>query len=1166
LAQNIYNRPASVTVTGSGGSIVSTTLNAYDGSTLITSGATGIAQHCDGSPLPPRCSTNFDSSYTVRGNLTQVQQLISGTANYLTKSMTYDITGQMRSETDWTNSNTTTYSYADNLFTDAGDASPPSSYTPPTATNAYLNTITHPTVNSITLVDTFGYYWGTGQEASSLPSDPSRQPTYFHFNDLMNRPTSTMLPPVNGGSNRGWTYSVYPSGSETQVDTGIGITSTSLSVNCTGGSGDCRHDQTQLDGLGRVSSQILVSDPDGQTTVNTAYDSNGRDYSVSNPHRSSTSPTDGTEYYAYDGLDRKIQVNRADGSVAYAYYGAGAGSNGGRSSQVCSGWGVGYPVLTVDEAFKARQSWTDGFGRLIEVDEPDPSTGSLTSGAYAATCYAYDLNNNLTVVLQGSQTRNFSYDLLSRLTTATNPESGTINYYYTTSGGSLCSGDMSAICRRTDARSITTTYGYDALNRLISKSYSDSTPGVKYGYDGVAPSGCTPPTLTTMNGLGRRTSMCDGPGGTAWSYDSVGNALAEKRTTNSVTDTFTYTFNLDSTVATVAYPSTHILTYQPGGAQRSLWVLDTTNGINYAWGPCTNNTSTTGACYAPQGALSNLNNGSSLVSTSFYNSRLRPCRISVKNSGTAPSSCTDSSNTGNVMDLVYNFNSGSTDNGNVMGITNNIDTTRSQTFTYDSMNRIATAAASTYALSPTYCWGESYTIDRYGNLSTIGSISSAYTGCTQDTLSVSVSSSTNRITSVGSTSFTYDSSGNLTSDGTYSPSYDAEGRMISDAGVTYNYDGDGKRVRKSSGTLYWYGTNSDPLLETDGSGSLTNEYIFFGGKRTARRDSSGNVEYYISDHLGTTRIVTNASGTISEGCDYFPYGGSNCSPSSVNNYLFTGKERESESGLDDFGARYYSSQYGRFMTPDEIGPGQNPEDPQTWNMYSYVRNNPINLVDPTGQYICDGSMTQTECDRFQAGLDRAQTAADALKAKYGADSDQFKSAQRAIDAYGKAGIDNGVVIHVNAQQQDVGVTTVAGTTVAKTESNPTGQNISVSFKSGVLDNADSNVLATDEAHEGSHVADGSAWVASGFSPLMNPTMYKTEFDAFQVQSRIAEGLGYSLQFQDPKGGAPYNISIIHPNWTTGDTNYAIRGYLHGVYNLTPTSKLAAFSRSTKVTQ
>src|SRR5437879_10442257 len=92
--------------------------------------------------------------------------------------------------------------------------------------------------------------------------------------------------------------------------------------------------------------------------------------------------------------------------------------------------------------------------------------------------------------------------------------------------------------------------------------------------------------------------------------------------------------------------------------------------------------------------------------------------------------------------------------------------------------------------------------------------------------------------------------------------YDVGNRMKAAAGVTYTYDGDGKRVQKSNGKLYWYGMGSDPLDESDASGNLTDEYVFFGGKRIARRNvSSGNIFYYFADHLGTSRVIVQAGQT-----------------------------------------------------------------------------------------------------------------------------------------------------------------------------------------------------------------------------------------------------------------------------------------------------------------
>jgi RHS repeat-associated protein len=1097
VAANIVNRPASVTVTNSSGGTVAQTVNCYDysggcGGTSFAS-ATGKSQHDD---------TIYPVTNTVRGDLTQVKNLISGT-NYLTTSMTYDMTGQVLTSTD-SAGNLTSYSYADNFYNDNGNTTNPVSYSPPAPTNAYVNTITQGS-----LVTTFGYYFGTGQKA--LSTDANSQTTYFHFYDSLNRSTSTKLPNLYNGTCCGWTYTVYPSASETQIDTGIGISSTSLSISCTGSAGDCRHDQTLLDSMGRMSSKILVSDPDNQTTTGTAYDSNGRLYSVSNPHRSSSLPTDGTEYYFYDGLDRKKQVTRSDGSNAYTYYGAQVGSNG-RTSQLCSGFGVGYPVLYQDEAARLRQTWTDGFGRLIEVDEPDPLNGSLTSGSPAGTCYSYDLNNNLTGVTQGSQTRSFSYDMVSRLTAATNPESGTINYYYTTSGGSLCSGDMSAVCRRTDARSRTTTYAYDALNRLTSKSYSDSTPGVAYGYDAVAPTGCTPPTLTITNGKGRRTSMCDGPGATSWSYDPVGNVVTEKRTTNSVTDSFTYAYNLDSTVATVGYPSGRTITYQPGGAQRPLWVKDVTNSINYV----------TAAHYFPPGELGSLTNGSSINFTTITNNRLQPCWI-YATTGTALSwsgtLCTTTETTaGNILDLEYGFNFGSSDNGNVMGITNNRDNTRSQSFSYDYRNRIKTAeTTSTYANSPANCWSELYSIDTLGNLLSIAPPSGTYPtnpygGCVQESgFSTTVNSQNQNASSC------FDASGNNVGAAAPSPpyctplpttyAYNAENQLTSTAGVTYSYDGDGKRVQKTSGTLYWYGTSPDPLLETNGSGTLTYEFISFGGKRTARRDSSSSIDYYFSDQLGTSRVVTNASGTIQDDSDFYPYGGERpvIGPSSGNRYKFTGKERDSESGLDNFGARYDSSQHGRFMTPDWSArptpvPFADLANPQSLNLYSYVANNPLSRIDKDGHYACQGS--QAQCKSFKDALAIVQKADSGLKEG----SKERKQLDSVLKFYGKDDGkgpaikfgDLGGMGAVGVTQTDHGKTTITFDTTALGGMTKVGQ-------------------GETAAHEGTHGRDDHM---RGVGAGLFWKFYDTEYHAYQSESYVDMGLGKASETDEYPSWAP----------------------------------------------
>jgi hypothetical protein len=213
--------------------------------------------------------------------------------------------------------------------------------------------------------------------------------------------------------------------------------------------------------------------------------------------------------------------------------------------------------------------------------------------------------------------------------------------------------------------------------------------------------------------------------------------------------------------------------------------VDVANSTNYA----------TSASYAPQGALASLQNGASLVSTMYFNNRLQPCRIFVKASGTAPASCTDTA-IGNVLDFTYNFNLGSQDNGNVIKIINNRDTTRTINYTYDNLNRIATA------YTDGNLWGETLQIDPWANLNKI----LAYSGKPQPENLIQTAGTNNRFTGMS-----YDAPGNLLNDGLHSFVYNAENQVTTGAGVTYTYDGDGRRVQKSSGKFYSYGTGSDPL-------------------------------------------------------------------------------------------------------------------------------------------------------------------------------------------------------------------------------------------------------------------------------------------------------------------------------------------------------------------
>jgi RHS repeat-associated protein len=192
----------------------------------------------------------------------------------------------------------------------------------------------------------------------------------------------------------------------------------------------------------------------------------------------------------------------------------------------------------------------------------------------------------------------------------------------------------------------------------------------------------------------------------------------------------------------------------------------------------------------------------------------------------------------------------------------------------------------------------------------------------------------------------YDVGGNLTAIGGFTFKYDAENRLVSSTlnSVTTNYvyDGEGRRVKKGSVVMVY-----------DAFGRLAAEY---GG--TA--DPVGT-EYLTADHLGSTRLVTSSTGAERRCLDYLPFGeqmtqgmgtrGTCYASATEPRVKFTGKERDQETGLDYFGARYFSGAQGRFTSPDAPFADQHPENPQSWNLYQYGYNSPLANIDIDGRSV-----------------------------------------------------------------------------------------------------------------------------------------------------------------------------------------------------------------------
>ena len=207
----------------------------------------------------------------------------------------------------------------------------------------------------------------------------------------------------------------------------------------------------------------------------------------------------------------------------------------------------------------------------------------------------------------------------------------------------------------------------------------------------------------------------------------------------------------------------------------------------------------------------------------------------------------------------------------------------------------------------------------------------------------------------------YDAAGNLKADWAgRSFKYDGDNRLEAfdttgaDSDTTYSYDGEGRRVRKVVG----------------GSSGITTTYVYnvpgqlvaeFGGTAPEQPGT----RYLTPDPLGSTRVVTAEDQSVLSRHDYLPFGeeigtglgnrdqvdGYTASRTDGPTQKFTGKERDAETGLDYFGARYFGGAGGRFTSADAPFADQFASDPQSWNLYTYTRNNPLKYVDRTGNIL-----------------------------------------------------------------------------------------------------------------------------------------------------------------------------------------------------------------------
>jgi RHS repeat-associated protein len=536
-------------------------------------------------------------------------------------------------------------------------------------------------------------------------------------------------------------------------------------------------------------------------------------------------------------------------------------------------------------------------------------TPSLDPSVVLTTNYSYDAMGNLLQVNQGQQTRAYQYDGLGRVTSSTIPETG-----YQAATASYT--DFGAPSQIIDPRvapgtstHLSTTIGYDPLNRPQTISSSDGTPTVTYAYN--------PPGSANNTG-GRLASVTNGVASEAYQYDIMGRPTVCQKTIAGQTYSIQYAYNADGTLSSITYPSGRTVNLGEDAIGRLTQIG--TNGSNLL----------NIGSYNDAGEILTETFGNGVSGTYTYNNQLQ--LSTLKYAGAA-----------SVLNLAYNYG-GAQDNGQIQSINDLLVSSRSTSYSYDELGRLQ--AAQTNDLVSSNTWAFKYSYDRYGNrLSEIPTGGTASMSMNE----VLVDPTTNHITSGG---YSYDAAGNMLSDGLYAYSYNALNQMTSVAPVggspataTFNYDANGLRVIKNS-TVYIYSGRKVIAEYPSGAAaaSPTTEHVYRGELRLASI-TGGVTTYHYSDHL-SVRADTDSQGNVVHTYGQFPFGATWYETGAADKWKFTSYENDIESGLNYAGARFQSPRVGRFTALDPLS--GHLRNPQSLNRYVYAKNDPVNLIDPTG--------------------------------------------------------------------------------------------------------------------------------------------------------------------------------------------------------------------------
>jgi len=1145
--------------------------------------------------------SGFTNGYTTRGNVTRTSSALlnssGGVTGWVNSHAQYDIAGNVIKVID-SNGNATQIDFRDN-FGSPDDPAVQSSENP--ANNApgelggqmsyafpfkITNALGHKAYTK------YDYYLGR----ATLSEDPNGVKLNIYYNDALDRPTRGIR--AIGTSDASQTIFVYnDSASPVNGYPAHSITTISdKDVFGESNSGNGLKSVALYDELGRTWRGAAY---EGSTwTIKDAqFDALGRVSQVSNPYRAadpgSASPPSGLWTTSeYDALGRPNKVTTPDGAHVDTAY---SGNN----------------TLVIDQAGKKRISRTDALGRLTnvwEVRSPDAASGTVSVSfpnypeitAGYQTDYLYDSLGNLRNVDQGGKGRWFSYDSLSRLIRVRNMEQDCNPYMppHTDpfTGGACWSSAYSYdangnLVSKTDPRNITTTYDYDELNRNTTVDYSDTTavnPDIVRQYDGAT------------NGKGRfwgdyargfNPTDQVGEHNAIDSYDALGRPLTRRHQFRvngvwSAPYSVSQTYDLAGNVKRVTYPSGRAVDYSHDQDGR----LSSSNG-NLGGGASVIYADTIDYNAAGQMIKERFGTNTSLYHNRHYNNRQQLASIRVGDNAT---NTMDWSRV--AIDFFYGataivsgnpFANDTDNNGNLRRQITHVPLAgggyvipQQDDYTYDALNRISSFTETRRDSGGQWiqATSQNFSYDRYGNRW----ITSATGGVNSYNPTYDTTNYLNRIVGLG-----YDAAGNITLDplSGRTMTYDAENRLLTatngGVGSSYTYDADGRRVRRIIGgqeTWHVYGIGGELLAEY-GAGGASNspqkEYGYRNGQMLVVWDGSETgdrqLQWLVQDHLGSTRMVVDRSGSLGgvRRHDFAPFGEELGAGIGIRSAAlgyggdsvrqkFTGYEHDNETGLDFAQARYFASVQGRFTSTDPLLSSGRPDNPQTWNRYSYSLNNPLLYVDPSGMFVFARDLS----DEDKQKIIDAWVALNQALNEHKEGSKAYNNIKRSLDRLGRPGEANGVTVAVGELSNNVPASTnVDG--IAR------GQ-VTIKFDRDHFDSNTYTELAGTLGHEGSHAADAFQLFSDSGRSLRefarrwnsNDSQWKSEFEAWFVNAGVHEAwtpekssvVSTETPIPGQRLGFPGSDILWNPSWKNVDRQTIESNQDHAIGNILQTPR------------